>query len=380
MGISVALYLPNFAVGGAERLNINLAPELQRRGFNVSFVVHQKEGGLLPDVPTNIRITSLEAKRTIAALWPLVKYLRREKPDIIISSLGHNNIMALWARMLAGSSTRVIVSQHNSLAHESKSKKWQYKILIWLYRLFLGWANGVVGVSAGVADQLVAIMGIARDRVTVIYNPVITPDFEERQQATVSHAWLKDDSPPVVLGVGRLSAQKDFKTLLDAFALVLKQRDARLIILGEGELRESLIEQAKRLNIADKVDFAGFVINPLPFMRKAKVFVLSSRYEGFGNVLAESLGCGTPVVSTDCPCGPDEILDNGRYGRLVPVGNALAMTTAILDTLKEAPDCDFLKARGQIFSVERAGSLYEHLIYSLHFGHEPFTEGMNHEY
>lgn len=373
MGISVALYLPNFASGGAERLNINLASELTRRGFDVSFVVHKQEGALLPIVPPDVRVVSLHARRTLGAFWPLIKYLRREKPNILLSSLGHNNIIAVWAGLLAHVGTRIIVSQHNSLAYESKTDAWKGKVLPFLYRISLSFADGIVAVSKGVANEFAAMTGIAQDRITVIYNPVIGDDFAQRLSERVSHPWLNDNDRPIVLGVGRLVAQKDFATLLDAFALVIRERPARLIILGEGELQDSLLDQARRLGIADKVDIAGFVLNPLPFMKRARAFVLSSRFEGFGNVLVEALACGTPVISTSCNHGPDEIIDGGRFGRLVPVGDTQAMARAITESLAEEPRRDELQAQGISFTVTRAGALYEHLFYKLHFGREPFT-------
>jgi glycosyltransferase involved in cell wall biosynthesis len=380
MSISVALYLPNFAAGGAERLNINLGQELERRGFDVCFIVHKREGTLLPAVPSSIRIVSLEATRTIGALWPLIRFLRCERPDILLSSLGNNNIIAIWAGLFARVHTRIVASQHNSLTNKSQLSNWQLKSLPFLYRIFLGLAHGVVAVSETVADELAVTTKIARDRFSVIYNPVITDDFDKRLEEPASHPWLQVDSPPVVLGVGRLVEQKDFATLLEAFALVVREREANLILLGEGELREALLDQAYRLGIADKVDVAGFVANPLPFMLHAGVFVLPSRSEGFGNVLVEALACGTPVVSTACRGGPEEILEGGRFGRLVPVGDKHAMANAICAALREEPRRDELVKRGRTFTVARATSLYEHLFYKLHFGREPFNPAGNIDY
>lgn len=373
MTISVALYLPNFAAGGAERLNINLGAELTRRGFDVVFVVHKREGALLPVLPDGIRVVSLDAGRTLGAFWPLVKYLRCERPNILLSSLGHNNIIAIWARLLARVKTRIIVSQHNSLEYESKTDAWKGRVLPLLYQLSLPFADGIVAVSGGVANELAAMTGTARSRITVIYNAVVGDDFPQRLSEQVAHPWLNDNDAPIVLGAGRLVAQKDFATLLEAFALVVQKQPARLMILGDGELRKSLLDQAERLGIAGKVDFVGFVLNPLPFMKRARVFVLSSRFEGFGNVLVEALACGTPIISTSCHHGPDEIIEGGRFGRLVPVGDAHAMAHAISEVLREEPNRDALRARGNSFTLAQAGAAYEHLFYKLHFGREPFS-------
>ena len=345
-------------------LNINLAPELAQQGFDVTFVVHELRGGLVPVIPPGIRVVSLEAKRSLGALLPLIRYLRREKPALLLSSLGSNNIIALWSAALARVRTRIVVSQHNSMIDQSQLSHWQLKILPVMYRLFLWHADGVVAVSNGLRDELARIAKISRDRIAVIYNPVITPDFDERMIQPGDHPWLAD-AQPFVLAVGRLVEAKDYGTLLAAFASLGRQSRLRLIILGEGPLRENLVSQVARLGIADRVSLPGFVLNPLPFMRKAAVFVLSSRTEGFGNVLVEALACGTPVVSTSCPYGPDEILDKGRFGRLVPVGDSQAMAEAIAATLSEKRARESSIARGREFSVARAGTLYADLFRQL---------------
>ena len=367
MAISLVMYLPDFSAGGAERVNVNLAPELTRRGFEVTFVVHKMQGGLVPIIPPKTRVVSLGAKRTLSALLPLVRFLRREKPDVLLANIGPINIIALWAKLLAGVKTQVVVTQHSSLSHESKTRNWQLKITPALYRLFLWQAAGVVAVSSGIGDELATMAHIPRERVKVIYNPVITADFNQRLDEVVDHPWLLD-RVPFLLGVGRLVGDKDFETLLEAFRLLVNQRDLRLIILGEGPLQEKLAALANRLGIADRVSMPGFVLNPLPFMRKAAVFVLSSCVEAFGNVLVEALACGAPVVSTACCYGPPEILDNGRFGRLVPVGDSRAMAEAIAATLDTPLASDITTARGREFTVARAAALYGDLFLRLQLG------------
>ncbi|HUN50642.1 MAG TPA: glycosyltransferase, partial [Candidatus Sulfotelmatobacter sp.] len=317
MQLSLAIYLPDFAGGGAERVYLNLAPELARHGFAVTFVVHERRGELTRLVPPATRIVPLRVKRTAGALLPLVGFLRREKPDILLSGFGPSNILALWAAGLARSGTRVVVSQHSSLLYESRQANWQWKIMPSLYRRFLARAAGVVAVSAGVADELAEMARLPRARITVIYNPVITADFDRRLAEAADHPWL-EGGLRVILGLGRLVAVKDFETLLAAFAALGDERDLRLIILGDGPRAGSLARRAAELGIAERVSMPGFVANPLPYLRRAVLFVSSSRVEGFGNALVEALACGTPVVSTSCPFGPAEILDNGRFGRLVP--------------------------------------------------------------
>jgi glycosyltransferase involved in cell wall biosynthesis len=366
MSLSVVIYLPTLNSGGAERLHINLAPALVAKGFVVTLLVHRIQGALVDAVPPGVRLVSLECNRTLGALRPLVRFLKKERPNILLSNLGHTNIMAISARTLARVRTRVIVSHHNTLSSECYPERgWRYRMLPFMCRLFIGWAHGIVAVSEGVANDLAEMTGIRRDRITVIYNPVITTDFDSRMEESADHPWLEHDRPPVILAVGRLHPMKDFKTLISAFAIVAKQCDARLIILGEGSLRESLASHAVELGIANRVSMPGFLPNPLPFMRKASVLAMSSRYEGFGNVLVEALACGTPVVSTDCTFGPSEILDGGRFGRLVPVSDQEAMAGALLDTLKDPHPSDMLRKRGCEFTVDRAAILYADLFYRL---------------
>ena len=375
MRLSLVIYLPSLGSGGAERLHINLAPALMARGFDVTFLVHRIHGSLVDAVPQGVRLISLECHRTLGALWPLVRFLEREQPHVLVANLGHNNILAIWAAALARVRTRIIATYHNTLSAEcAEQRSWQFKALPLMCRLFLGRAHGVVTVSEGVAEDIAAITGLPRDRFTTIYNPVILPDFDARMAEAAEHPWLTDGGPPFILGVGRLAPQKDFKSLLAAFAIASRAGDLRLLLLGEGTSHASLMAHAEALGVADRVSMPGFRPNPLPFMRRAAALVLSSTFEGFGNVLVEALACGTPVVSTDCPHGPAEILDHGRIGRLVPVRDHAAMASAILDTLARPLPSEILRRRGREFSVDRAAILYADLFYRLVFTLPEFAD------
>jgi glycosyltransferase involved in cell wall biosynthesis len=368
MPISLVIYLPGLDAGGAERSHINLAPDLMARGVDVTFLVHRLQGPLVDSIPPGVRLVSLECSRTLSAFWPLARFLKAARPDVLISNLGHNNIMAIWAAAIARSRTRIVATQHNTLSSECRAGRgWRFASLPLMYRWFLGRADGIIAVSNGVADDLERVTGIDRERITVIYNPVITRDCESLMEEPAAHPWLTDGGPPVVLGVGRLIEQKDFQTLMEAFADVTRKCDARLILLGEGPLRAKLAAAAVSLGIADQVSMPGFQRNPLPFMRRAALLVMSSRYEGFGNVLVEALACGTPVVSTDCPSGPSEILDDGRFGKLVPVGDRRAMAEAILETFSAPPPSFPLRKRSRSFTSERAAICYADLLHSLVF-------------
>ncbi len=351
----LALYMTEFASGGVQRMNINLAPRFMAAGFDVTFVVHEAKGALVDSLPKGVHVHSLNAPRARNAVRPLAAYLKTERPDILVSSLGQPNLIALLANKLAGRPSKIIVSQRNHLTQQAKAMPdWQYKVLPFLYRQFLHHADGIIAVSEGLADDLVAITGLPRERITVIYNPAVPDNLEARAAEPVEHPWFTAGLP-VVIAIGRMVAVKDYATMIDAIARVPQ---AHLMILGEGPLLSDLQAQVGRLGIADRVAFLGFRDNPFAYLARASTFVLSSRHEGFGNVIAEALACGTPVVTTDCESGPAEIVEHGRYGRLVPVGNAAALAAALSDSLAIPSDTAALKARGQSFSVDRAAAAY----------------------
>ena len=223
-------------------------------------------------------------------------------------------------------------------------------------------ADEIVAVSAGVADDLARVARIPRSRITVIHNPIVTDELLADARAPVDHPWFADGGPPVVLAAGRLTEQKDYPTLLRAFRHARRARELRLVILGEGEERPRLEALARELDVSGDVDFAGFVANPYAFMARASLFVLSSAWEGFGNVVVEAMACGTPVVSTDCPSGPGEILEGGRYGRLVAVGDDEELAAAMLATLEDPPRPELLRERAAAFRADEAALRYLRVI------------------
>jgi len=249
--------------------------------------------------------------------------------------MSHANVVALWAARLAGGATPVVATVHNTMS-VSTPRQGLIAAGFWPHalRIFYPWAASVVAVSRGAADDFARSSGFPRDRVEVVYNPVIMPDTVARAREVPDHPWFGPGQPPVILGVGRLTPQKDFPTLLRAFAQVRRHRAARLIILGEGEGRAELDALAGELGVAEDVALPGFQKNALSYMAHSGVFVLSSAWEGLPTVLIEALAAGTRVVSTDCPSGPREILQDGRLGALVPVGDAMGLATAIMETLE----------------------------------------------
>lgn len=333
--MKVALFFHGLLGGGVERVMVNLASGFVRRGIEVDMVLGTAEGPLLPQVPPQVRIVDLKVTRMHRALPGLVRYLRKERPHALLSALDQSNVVALWARALARVPTRVVVSVHfdtSQVVAQARTLRDRF-VRSWTAP-FYPWAEAVVAVSQGAAEDLVHRTGLSRDKVRVIYNPVVTPALFARAEALLEHPWFSLGAPPVILGVGRLTKAKDFPTLIRAFARVRRVRPARLLILGEGEERAALERLVREEGLEEEVALPGFAENPYPFMKRAAVFVLSSRWEGLPTVLIEALALGTPVISTDCPSGPREILEGGRWGRLVPMGDDAALAEAILEALE----------------------------------------------
>jgi glycosyltransferase involved in cell wall biosynthesis len=305
---------------------VNLVQGIVQRGEPVDLALAVAEGVFLDQLPPQVRVVDLRAGRLIGSLVPLIRYLRRERPRVLISSMSHANLVALWAAKLARTDTPVMVTVHNTMSESTGSNGGLERRLL---HTFYPWATWIVAVSRGAADDLARTTGVPRSRVEVVYNPVITPPVLALAQRPPDHPWYAPGAPPVILGVGRLTRQKDFLTLVRAFAELRRRRCARLIILGEGEDRPTLEALVAELGLHDDVSLPGFRDDAPAYMARSALFVLSSAWEGLPTVLIEALAVGTPVVSTDCPSGPREILQEGRLGALVPVGDAGALAMAM---------------------------------------------------
>lgn len=356
-----AVMIHDMRGGGGERTMLNLATGIADKGHDVDLVLERAEGEFLSLVPGNVRIVALNTRHGLQTTLALARYLRRERPAGLITALVKFNNAGVVARRLARVSTKIVITEHfATLQHLDMNKARdvhrRYRLAHWLYP----WADEIVAVSRGVAGELASFIGIPEDRIRVINNPVIRKDLPVLASETPDHPWLQTQEIPVILGVGRLSHEKDFPTLIRAFAVLRAQRQARLIIVGidQGRVREELLGCIEELGVGDCVDLPGFTLNPYAMMSRASVFALSSKHEGLGNVLIEALACGTQVVSTDCPIGPSEVLDGGRYGRLTPVGDAPALATAMVAALDDPIPVSDLRARAADFSVERAAEEY----------------------
>lgn len=386
----LAVHIPDLTLGGVQRVILNLATALTALGYRVDLVLCKATGPFLAQVPEAVTVVELDrslrfpayllavAPRSLIPLlrlygrrprppFPnlfylpaLVCYLKRERPDTLLSAMAMPNLMATWAARSAGVPMRVVISQHSHLSTEVQDMGWGP--LVPTIRRAYSQADTRIAVSHGVADDLSRHLRIPRPEVVTL-PPAFRTNFLGQAETAAAHPWLHPEAPPVILGAGRLVQQKDFPTLLRAFARVRQQRRVRLIILGKGPLRADLETLARTLGVAADVALPGFVDNPSAYMVHAAVFALSSAWEGLPGVVIEALAVGCPVVSTDCPSGPAEILAGGTYGRLVPVGDSTALAAALSATLDAPPSRDRLQRRAQAFSIDRVMDRYVEVLF-----------------
>jgi glycosyltransferase involved in cell wall biosynthesis len=401
----LAFYIHSLSSGlGAEKVVVNVVSGLSARGHEIDLLVEETDGEILARLPAGVRVIDLVGDAHPVAdplyrfvslainfvrrtkpdpcgdvsfrvalarflykrrppLYALTRYLRRRRPQAIVSFLNYPNLALLLAAQLGKGDARVYVNVRNHITSSvAGAKSRRMTEMPVLMRNLFSLADGVVAVSDGVARDIARLTDTPTDRVTTILNPVYRPEIFQLAALPAPHPWFASDGPPVVLAAGKMKPQKDFATLLRAFARLREERPARLVILGDGEGRDGLDALAVDLGVRDDVDFPGYVDNPYAFYRNAAVFVLSSAWEGLPNVLIEAMACGCPLVSTDCPSGPSEILDGGRLGRLVPVGDDAALADAITETLEETPrpgaSDDYVKR----FAFDRIVERYESLM------------------
>lgn len=360
---TLAFYVPSLNVGGAERVTVTVANGLADRGYDIDLVTSY--GGEFRDaVGSAVTVVDLNTPRVPgvgvgASLLGLSRYLRRTSPSLLFAQQIHASDVCLAAQLLSGGGTVVVPTIHNTVG---MNPNWKETLTEWLAGTggLGGRAGQFVAVSQGVADSIVQHLGVSPGEVSVLHNPVPVAEIQERASEPVNHEWLDSPDTEVVLSAGRLEEQKDLGTFLRAFARVRDRRPkARAVLAGSGSERENLERLANHLGIRDVVSFPGYVENPYGYMAGASVFAMSSVYEGLPTTLIEALACGCPVVSTDCPSGPDEILSGGEYGRLVGVGNHRALATAVCETLENPPSPERLLGRARAFSPEVVLQEYE---------------------
>jgi len=370
-GKKIAVFIQSLALGGAERMMLNLVKGLIQQGVQIDLLVANNSGMLLSEVPPQVIIIDLKGKRVLLSLFPLVRYLRTQRPDLLYSIQAHTSLIAVWAVRLARVQMPLVISLHTVLSTSLAAEpSFRNRLIKDLSRLFFHYADATICVSRAVAEDLIKTTGMPPQKAHVVYNPVVFPGLEQAARTPISHPWFASDNLPLILAVGRLAVAKDYPTLLRAFSLLCRKQPAHLLILGEGRERPRLEALVRQLGLTENVQMPGFVQNPYAYMARGRLLVLSSKWEGFGNVLVEALACGTPVVSTDCRGGVGEILEGGRFGRLVPVGDAEALAAAMLETLQTPPDRALLRQRAQAFTVEKSVKEYLRVFQSCLLSHE----------
>lgn len=354
----LALFAATSGHSGVDRIVANLLPEFARAGIRVDLLQVRNHGPTIDPLPDGVRRIDLGSRHVSTSLWPLYRYLRRHRPRVLLSDKDRSNRTALRAHRLAGVPTRCFLRLGTTVSVNLASKNGGEA---WLQRRSMaryGRAAGVIVPSRGAADDLARESGLDRDSIAVLPNPIVSPALHELARAPSPHDWLADSAIPVVLGVGSLTPRKDYSTLVCAFAELRSSRPCRLVILGEGRERAHLQALAAELGVDADVLLPGFSTNPYAWMARASLFAHSSRWEGLGIVLVEALALGVPVVATDCPSGPAEVLDGGRHGRLVPVGDAKAMATAFTATLDEMVNTEGLRAAAEPYGIDKAAQAY----------------------
>ena len=399
----VALVISTLRGGGAERTVLDLAAGLIHRGHSVDIVLFRNRIHFPTGIPEDAHLYVVDDrpdKRTEkyapeilksfvqidtqsrpfdwfhaarALNWnplclpdarllrytrALARYMELSKPDCVLPSLPRAKTATLLASRLLNEPPPIVPILHSVVRYRRSRYRRRYR------HLFKEAAH-FVGVSRGVSQDLSETIGIPNERITTIYNPVTTPDLHKKMAQRPDHPWLLDGGPPVILSAGRLEREKDYPTLIRAFGRLASQRECRLIIVGDGKLKHNLEHLAAKLGLSSRVCLPGWVDNPYAFMAQASCFVLSSRYEGLGLALIEALASGCPCVSTNCPTGPAEILQDGRFGRLVPVGDEAALAEAMDQTLRQGFDRRILQRRAEDFSAERSVAAYERLLRAL---------------
>lgn len=356
----IAIYLPFFDNGGVERMLVNLALGMASLGQQVQFIVCNTSRPYLAALSGQVELIALGEGNPAELVERTTNYLRNAQPCVLLTAKEPDIALASAALEKSGISCRLyiraVTNHRQRLQHTNFVRRWyELRTIRRLYRK----ADGIIAVSSGVADDVRQIVGKQCPSITTARNPVITDDLFRLAQHKPSHPWFDDDIP-IILGIGRFSRAKNFPLLLEAFAQVRQHRPCRLILLGKGRQQGRLEQLSARLGIASDVAMPGYVENPYPYLRHASLFVLSSLWEGSPNVLTEALALGCAVVATDCPSGPREILQNGEFGRLVPINDPTALAQAMLDTLNQPPAADTLRQATAGYTSKESARQYLH--------------------
>ena len=366
--VNVAFFLPTLEVGGTERNVVNLVNNIDTEHYTVSLVLGNIHGDFVNQVRQDIVIVNLKASYSVGLFFALVQYFKIQKPDVFVSAFPRINIITIAAKIFSGVNTKIIITEHSVFSFLPVIAKTFWRgmfarfFMPLLARLLYPKADSIVCVSVGIAEDLKKVIN-TNGNMKVIYNPIIVDKIYQLADETVNNVWFSNPEVSVIIAVGRLVPIKDYPTLLKAFKQVLKNQPARLVILGSGPEKEKLEWLSSQMGLSESIAFMGFQKNPYKYIKKASVFVLSSLQEGFGNVIIEAMACGAPVVSTDCPVGPGEIIENMKNGILVPVGDEKSMADAILKVLNDPVLAEKFstagRERAKFFSVAKSVGEYE---------------------
>lgn len=355
----ICIFLPNFDNGGVERMLVNLAYGMWQNQTKVDFIVADKDRPYIAELPPEVTIIELQTNDPHRQVAKTAQYLNEHSPNAILSAKEPDIAIAEAAIHSSRASCklfiRAVVNHTQRLAHSNPLKRW---LALHEIKKLYAKADGIIAVSQGVADDLLSILGSAAPVITTANNPVITPTLQDKAKQSVTHQWFGEGKPPVILGIGRISRAKNFPLLIKSFAQLRQQRECRLMILGSGKKQDRLLKLANKLGVREDIDLLGYQENPYAFLKHASLFVLSSLWEGSPNVLTEALATGCPVVSTDCPSGPKETLQNGKFGPLVPVNDVDALTKAMSETLDHPLPTKVLVSATESFTTINSAKQY----------------------
>lgn len=356
--LKISFFSPNLEGGGAERVISNLAIEFSKNGYDVDLVLTKAQGAYLNNIPDCVNVIDFQCGKVVFSLPKLIRYIQKEQPKIMFASQMHASTILIWAVKIARVNTKIIIRQPTMLYSLHEKKSTFSSIRQKLFLLTARYANQIIVTSKNMAEEFHRFSRLPENKIKIIYNPLPIETIKEKSLMPIDNFLNISDEIPIILAVGRLVKVKDFHTLVKAFYLVQKKVPAYLFILGDGELKLELKKFIQDLGLDNKVKILGFKQNPYNYMKNSKVFVLSSLREGFPNSMVEAMACGCSIVATDCTGGTSEILEYGKWGKIVPVGDEVLMAEAILESLNTLPNPNIYE-RVQKFSINYIFSEYE---------------------
>lgn len=354
----IAFFAPNLSGGGAERVISLLCTYFGNCGFQVDLILAKATGPYLDSIPESVRIIELKSKRVMFSVFPLVTYLRKEKPDILLTSQFHSSTAAIFAKKIARANTLIYFRLPSLLRPEGKKLTITELVRQWVYLKSSRYASLIVATSGSMAEEFSYYSNISKNKVCVIPNPVDISNVCKKSQEKNEHPWFQKGELPVILAVGRFVEVKDFETLIKAFSIVRGQVNARLVILGDGPLRDEYLQLAEELGVSEHLSMPGFVSNPYKYMRGCAVFTITSLSEGFPNVVVEAMSLGKKVVATNAKPGVSEILEYGKWGAIVPVKNYEELAEQIVVSIQCKNNKD-TSIRAKCYSIEKIMGQYK---------------------